>query len=206
MTGMVRRRAARPRVFYLLLGFALLGGSGYGAFLVFRGILGLEPEVQAALFTFLGAFAIWLLRTTYEARREERLRGYEHRRGVYLQLLSAFQDIFTQKRAHGTAQPTDDMVKKLREVSDLLYLEASDNVHRSFRQLLQLAREGASETDPDKKTALGLQTVHGLACFMLAMRKDIGFKNTAIDEQDYLRQLLKDYDRNEKLLRSLSCE
>lgn len=163
MTGMTRSHAAAAvSRLYLLLGLALLGGSGYGAFLAFRGILGLEPEVQAALFTFLGAFAIWLIRTTYEARREERLRGYEHRRGVYLQLLSTFQDIFAQKRAQGSPQPADDMVKKLREVSNLLYLEASDHVYRSFRHLLQLAGKGASETDPDKKAALGLQTVHGL--------------------------------------------
>ena len=200
---MAKPSSGRFSFLYVLPGIVLLAGIGYGVFLAFRGILGLESQVQAALFTFLGAFAIWLIRATYESRREERRRGYEHRRDVYLKLLSTFQSIFALGRTEG-ATPTDDMVEGLREASGKLYLEASDDVFRAFRKILSYAQEGAA-ADPEEKQDFGLRMVHGLGCFMLAMRKDVGFRRTTLDEHDYLRQLLNDYDDHKDHFNQLQC-
>lgn len=183
----------------------LLASAGYAIFLAFRSILALDGEVQAAILTFLGAFTIWLVRSTYEARRDERRRGYEHRRDVYLQLLSTFQGIFGQTRATGSAEPSTDLVEDLRDASNKLYLEASDSVYRAFRGMLRNAQAQEAATDGTDKAAMGMRSIHSLGCFMLEMRKDIGFKKTSLDEQDYLRQLLTDYEEHRDFFEALSC-
>jgi hypothetical protein len=71
--------------------------------------------------------------------------------------------------------------------------------------MLQCSRAQASEQDPSAKTELGLRSVHSLACFMFAMRKDIGFKRTRLNERDYLRQLLTHYDNYEAVFDQPSC-
>jgi len=40
---------------------------------------------------------------------------------------------------------------------------------------------------------------------MVEMRKDIGFKKTTLNQYDYLRQLLSDYDKYAPLFEQLSC-
>lgn len=76
---MLNKNPAKPGILSTILGFLVLGGGSLGIYFAFRNILNLEGEVQAVIFTFLGAFAIWLVRSTYEARRDEKRRGYEHR-------------------------------------------------------------------------------------------------------------------------------
>jgi len=203
---LTRKSNAGTSLFSRILGFLLLGAAGYGVYLAFRGIFGLESEVQAALLTFLGAFAIWLVRSWYEARREERRRGYEHRREVYMQVISTIQGIFHRSRQTGHAAPEDDMVRKLRDASNKLYLEGSDSVYQAFRRILTQAQaQVAVGDDAEQAALLAMRSVHCLACCMLEMRKDVGFKRTTLTEHDYLRQLLSDYDSHREFFEGLSC-
>ena len=151
------------------------------------------------------AFLIWLARATYEARRDEQRRGYEHRREVYLKLLDTILMKFGQTKS-AKAMPDGVMVTKLCEVSNQLFLEASDSVYKSFRRMLECAKAQEAASNDCERQMSSMQSIHGLGCFMLAMRKDIGFKKTGLTEQDYLRQLLSDYEVHSKTLQSLDCE
>jgi len=101
--------------------------------------------------------------------------------------------------------PDAQSVKKLRDVSARLFLEGSDSVYRAFRSVIQNAQAQAAITDDAQKAASAMQAVHSLGCFMVEMRKDIGFKKTTLNQYDYLRQLLSDYDKYAPLFEQLSC-
>jgi len=187
------------------LGLIIIAAACYFGLVAVRAILGLAAEVQATIFTFLGAFLIWLVRATYEARRDERRRGYEHRREVYLRLLDTILLIFGQAKS-AKVMKEGEMVTKLREVSNQLFLEASDSVYKAFRRMLECAKaQEAASSDSERKLS-SLKSIHSMGCFMLAMRKDIGFRKTELTEQDYLLQLLSDYDTHSDALQSLDCE
>lgn len=203
---MTRKNSERSGIPSKFLGFLLLGAISYGIYLAFRSIFNLEGEVQAAILTFLGAFAIWLVRSWYEARRDEKRRGYEHRREVYLQVVSTIQGIFNQSRQVGHATSEEDMVSRLRDASNKLYLEGSDSVYQAFRRILTYAQaQVAAGDDTERAALLAMRSVHSLACCMLEMRKDVGFKRTTLSEHDYLRQLLSDYDKHREFFDGLSC-
>ena len=202
---MLSRNPAKASILSTILGFLVLGGGSLGIYFAFRSISNLESDVQAAIFTFLGAFAIWLIRSTYEARRDEKRRGYEHRRDVYLELHTTLQGVFDQSRKPGRTAPDAQSVKKLRDVSARLFLEGSDSVYKAFRSVTQNAQAQAALTDDAQKAANVMQAVHSLGCFMVEMRKDIGFKKTTLNEHDCLRQLLSDYDKYAPLFEQLSC-
>lgn len=123
---------------------------------------------------------------------EEKLR--EDRRKVYIDLMSPFIQMFTKGPDQQQKALNELLSPEYRKTSFELTLLGSDEVVKAYGNLMQYSFQ-LEKQEIDKNMLIKLY-----ATLMLNIRKDLGNKDTQLNEKDMLAYLIKDIDKLDYLL------
>jgi hypothetical protein len=139
-------------------------------------ILALASPFLLALLAGVG----WLYRHERERRTAAEAQLDARKRQSYDELLGFFFKLMATYTS-GRTLPKDQIVKTLWEANRSLLLYASDEVLRSYQQLMvRVTRGGAKLSDFGE--------------FLLTLRRDAGLANTTLTPFEAIRQLVGDVD------------
>ena len=139
------------------------------------------------------ALITWYLRSSVENIRRERERLQGDRRAIYIQILDPFIRILassSEPQEHQKALTQIASVEYRRAFYELNFM-GSDEVILAMNDLMQYFYRAEREgTVPDPKSFLDLW-----GSVLLAVRRDLGIRNTKLSSADMLRSQIKDIDQ-----------
>ena len=139
------------------------------------------------------ALVAWFLRSNVETIRRERERFQGDRRAIYLQILDPYIRMFAS---------SNDLIEQqeaLKQIVSVDYRRAfyelnfmgSDDVILEMNGLMQYFYKAEREGTPaDPRIVLNLW-----GSVLLAIRRDLGIRNTKLSSVDMLRSQIKDIDQ-----------
>ena len=146
-----------------------------------------------ALLMVLGGIITWFMKSKIEELHatEEKLR--KERRNIYAQILDPYIRLFADIKGKGP----DEALKRItsynyKKTAFDLNLFGSDKVVLAFNNLMIHAYKAEATGNKDQK---GMMRLWGK--FLLEIRKNLGNKNTKLNEFDMLRAMVKDIDKLE---------
>jgi hypothetical protein len=147
-----------------------------------------------ALLMVLGGIITWFMKSKIEELHatEEKLR--KERRNIYAQILDPYIRLFADIKGKGP----DEALKRItsynyKKTAFDLNLFGSDKVVLAFNSLMIHAYKAEATGNKDQK---GMMRLWGK--FLLEIRKNLGNKNTKLNEFDMLRAMVKDIDKLER--------
>lgn len=150
--------------------------------------------VLAALSVVSGA--VWFIKSRREESRAAQQRLNSERRDTYRKILSPYIGILTGlKDKAGTAKAVAVIQSQghKQAVFDLVFF-GSDNVVKAHSALFQYAYKGEASESAEQR---GIMFMRLWGRLLLEIRKDVGNKDTKLDELDVLRWLITDIDKLE---------
>jgi len=150
----------------------------------------------AAMVTAILSIVGYSIRSRKEESRVSQQKLNEERRNTYRKIISPYIGMFTGiKDKEGTAKALDKIKSPEHKeaVFDLIFF-GSDNVVKAHNALFQYAyKDDAGESSELR----GLMYMRLWGTLLLEIRKDVGNKDTKLDEFDMLRWLIRDIDKLE---------
>lgn len=149
--------------------------------------------LMVLILSAIGILAGWFIRSRFEESRLVRQKLNEERRNTYKKIISPYIGMLTGiKDKESTAKALNKVKSPEHKeaVFDLAFV-GSDNVVRAHNALFQYAYKD-EESDDEKQRGKMFIRLWGL--LLLEIRRDVGNKNTKLDEFDMLRWLIKDID------------
>ena len=148
----------------------------------------------------LTIFIGWWLRALFERRNLERLRLYDDRRPLYMKVLSPYV-----RALRGVINP-DEQLKAMEELQSYAHLAAlteltllaSDDVVLALNSVIEQGRSAEVTDNPDNQ----LDLIRLWGALYLAIRRDLGNRNTALGELDMFYHLITDIQDLEALQKS----
>lgn len=143
------------------------------------------------LLLILGGGVSWFIKSRYEELRiiEEKLR--EDRRKIYSEIISPYINLFADLKGKGQGEAIKKITSyNYKKTAFDLNLFGSDEVVRAYNNLMQHIYKAEDMGNQDRKEMIKLW-----GKFLLEIRKSLGNKNTALNEFDMLRSLIKDIER-----------
>lgn len=187
-----------------ILALAIIGGVGYGLYALIRSGLAWLASLRSELATAIVAAGAAVLvsvvsvsiakflerRETIE--RETRLKKVP----VYENLISFIFGVIQQGKP-GIGKMTDEeLIPKYSTLTENVIVWGSDRVLKQFGEF----RVASLQVGQGQGTIRALATLEDL---MLAIRSDLGYKNTKIDRGDLLRLFINDLDQHREALKLL---
>ena len=147
------------------------------------------------MLVLIGGLVSWYLKDRTEALRTEREKFQRDRLNIYLEILEPVLGAFvyqdsTQKQSRTIAKIASDQYRKK---SFELILYGSDEVVRAWGDFMQHMYRSNEAGTFDLKASL-----QKLGAVLLAVRKDLGNKNTDLDNLEIFKWYLKDFHTLEK--------
>ena len=148
------------------------------------------------LIAAIGIVVGWFIRYKFEESRAVRQKLNEERRNTYRKIISPYIGMLTGINDKESTAKALDKVKSPEHkeaVFDLVFF-GSDSVVKAHNALFQYAyqAEGGENGEQRGKTFIRLW-----GRLLLEIRKDVGNKDTKLDEFDMLRWLISDIDKLE---------
>jgi len=180
----------------ILFGFAVLGGTGWGLFLLARSasqaFTQLDEKTAASLVaaftTIVVSLVSVLVAKSYERRRaiEIELRG--KKTPFYENLIAlVFDAIYSAK--FGESMSEKETHKAFADATKNLVIWGSPEVVSAFSRFRRLATTASASKDPPSV----MITVEGL---LRAIRKDLGHDDSKVQKGDILRLFINDIDQH----------
>ena len=169
---------------YLILGFALIGGSGYGGYklivTIWAQLLSLDKQLSVALLTAFTTVIVATL-TVMLGRYLERKKEIEsHFRASKIQMYDEFLAAYF--KLFGSENDTDiDLVSFLREWQRKMIVWGGAPVLVAYIAWAQHLKKG----EPDAQTFFLMDE------FFRAMRKDIGLSNSGLEKGVFSHFMLR---------------
>ena len=143
----------------------------------------------------LGGIITWIVRSKIEESRAIRVKLNEERRKTYSEILAPYIRMFADFKGKGLAQAINEIKSyDYRKTSFDLALFGSDSMVRAYNALLQYGYKGEANENVEQRGEMYLRLWGKL---LLEIRKDVGNKDTKLDEFDMLRWLIRDIDKLE---------
>lgn len=116
-----------------------------------------------------------------------------HKTNEFLAFTSYFNELLAQpeklKQVERDRKKKADFKQKMLDLGARLYFFGSDETIRTY---LEFRRLGSEPQTPQSR----MQILKTYGRLMLQMRRDIGYGDTALDEDDYLRLIIIDWDQH----------
>jgi|SRR6185436_19111205 hypothetical protein len=167
----------------LVVGLALLGAMGFGAWLVFQTVVALFAALDPALATVTGiaclialAAAWWIARALSSALRQSKAMALREEKNAAYQL---FVDYWQSRLAGAARSDGADNLKMLDRLLALYGAQAVIRAHTALRDLQRDERHSALRT--------------GFGAALVAIRKDLGADTPNGAAQELERLLLPAY-------------
>jgi len=143
----------------------------------------------------LGGIITWIVRSKIEESRDIRVKLNEERRKNYSEILAPYIRILADFKDKGPSQAINDIKSyEYRKTAFDLALFGSDSVVRAYNALLQYGYKDEASENVEQRGKMYLRLWGRL---LLEIRKDVGNKDTELNEVDMLRWLIKDIDKLE---------
>ena len=143
----------------------------------------------------LGGIITWIVRSKIEESRDIRVKLNEERRKNYSEILAPYIRILADFKDKGPSQAINDIKSyEYRKTAFDLALFGSDSVVRAYNALLQYGYKDGANENVEQRGKMYLRLWGRL---LLEIRKDVGNKDTELNEVDMLRWLIKDIDKLE---------
>ncbi|MGD0126922.1 MAG: hypothetical protein ABSF46_16305 [Terriglobia bacterium] len=193
-----------PESAKVILALAIIGGVGYGVYALIRSglawLASVRSELATAIIAAAGAVLVSVLsvsiakflerRETIE--RETRLKKIP----VYESLISLIFGILQQDKP-GIAKLTgEELIRKFSALTENVIVWGSDSVLKRFGEF----RVASLQVGQGQGLINALATLEDL---MLAIRRDLGYKNAKIERGDLLRLFINDLDQHREALKLL---
>lgn len=137
----------------------------------------------------------WFIRSKIEESRATQQRLNEERRKTYSEILGPYIRILTDLKGKGPAQAINEIKSyDYRKTAFDLALFGSDDVVRAYNALLQYGYKGEQDENTQQRGEMYMRLWGKL---LLEIRKDVGNKDTKLNEFDMLRWLISDIDKLE---------
>lgn len=153
-----------------------------------------------ALLVVLGGIITWVIRSRIEESRAIQQELNEERRKTYSEILLPFISVFTSVvRKEGATKAVDQMMKNLSQIHKNrldLVLFGSDAVVRAHNDFWEYAYRIEADGEIDQR---GREYMRLFGRILLEIRKDVGNRDTKLDEVDMLRWLIRDIDKLEHM-------
>jgi len=155
----------------------------------------LAPTLFGTGLFVLGGIITWIIRSRIEESRAIRIKLNEERRKNYSEILAPYIRIFADLKGEGPAQAINEIKSyDYRKTSFDLALFGSDNVVRAYNALLQYGYKGEANENMEQRGGIYMRLWGKL---LLEIRKDVGNKDTKLNEFDMLRWLISDIEKLE---------
>ena len=143
------------------------------------------------LLMVLGGIITWLTKSKIEELRAIKEKLREERRNIYAQILDPYIRLFTDIRVKGKEEAIKMITSyNYKKTAFDLNLFGSDEVVYAFNNLMIHAYKAEATGNKDHKEMMRLW-----GKFLLEIRKNLGNKDTKLNEYDMLRALIKDIDK-----------
>ena len=143
----------------------------------------------------IGSVVGWFFRSKFEESRAIQQKLNDERRKTYSEMLGPYIRILAEFEGKGPAQAIEQIKSyDYRKTAFDLVLFGSDSVVRAYNAFLQHGyKRQANENN--KQSVAVYMTLWGK--LLLEIRRDVGNKDTKLDEYDMLRWLIRDIDKLE---------
>ena len=169
---------------YLILGFALIGGSGYGAYklivTIWAQLLSLDKQLSVALLTAFTTVIVATLTVMLGRYLERKKESESHFRASKIQMYDEFLAAYFKLFA-GENDTDIDLVSFLREWQRKMIVWGGAPVLVAYIAWTQHLRKGK----------LDAQTLFLMDEFFRAMRKDIGLSNSGLEKGVFSHFILR---------------
>jgi hypothetical protein len=146
----------------------------------------------------LGGIITWIIRSRIEESRSLQQKLNEERRKTYSEILLPFISVLANiNRKEGASKAVEQIMKDLTTFQKNrldLVLFGSDNVVRAHNACWEYAYKVDAGENMEQR---GVTYMLLWGKLLLEIRKDVGNKDTKLNEVDMLRWLIKDIDRLE---------
>ena len=150
----------------------------------------LEIIITTTVAAPLGGFIVWFFQSRIEATRREREKLQDAQRKIYTDILSPYIRIFTSGQDQGVKALSQITSFEYRKVVFELNLMGSDDVVKAMNELMQyIYKTTQANTQLVPKDLFGRWGE-----LLLAIRRDLGNKNTNLKPIDMLKSQIKDID------------
>lgn len=150
------------------------------------------------LLVVLGGIITWIIRSRIEESRSLQQKLNEERRKTYSEILLPFISVLANiNRKEGASKAVEQIMKDLTTFQKNrldLVLFGSDNVVRAHNACWEYAYKVDAGENMEQR---GVTYMLLWGKLLLEIRKDVGNKDTKLNEVDMLRWLIKDIDRLE---------
>jgi len=155
----------------------------------------MEPNFLPALITVTGALTVSLITLTFthwSKSREDRLKRKQEMYDKLLRpYIAFFHEILAEKQK---VQPlTQRKVGEIAELSFLLPLYVPDKVFRAFQMVQYKATRFETSSEIEREKA-ATDFYLALGRLIVEVRKDVGYKRTALKGTDIMRNVIHDID------------
>jgi len=141
----------------------------------------------------LGGIVTWIIRSKFEESRAIRVKLNEERRKNYGEILGPYVRIFADFKDKGPTQAINEIKSyDYKKTAFDLALFGSDNVVRAYNAFLRYGYKGEANENPEQR---GVTYMKLWGKLLLEIRKDVGNKDTKLNEFDMLRWLISDIDK-----------
>lgn len=153
--------------------------------------MGLENIIVPVVTALIGAFATWFVQKNLQEKRDIEKRLSEKRQEIYTQILNPYIKTFSKIKSKDVKEAAIYEVTSFeyRKTAFELNLIGSDDVIIAYNNLMLHAFEAESAGEKKPVDILGLW-----GKLLLEIRRNLGNKNTKLDEWDMLKGMIKDLD------------
>ena len=152
----------------------------------------MEFDLVEGLIVGLVALGGWLVRAKYEEARREREQLQSERRDLYVKILEPFIHALASVKNPAEGKKAQEKILSFehRKAAVEFNIIGSDDVVNVFNEFMQFfyGLDENSTTDPK-------EIINTWGRLILAIRRDLGNKNTKLKEVDMLKSWITDIDK-----------
>ena len=150
--------------------------------------------VQAAIIPVAVGIAVWWFQSQMSTIKTQRQRLHDERRQLYVDILEPYMAIFSggDDKLANVQQAVESITSsEYKATTFQLMMLGSDEVVNALNDMMQYFYK---QSDHPEREAQPLEALKRWGALLLAIRRDLGNKNTKLQDIDMLRAYITDID------------